>query len=73
MSYENVERFVRAHAKSQKLQKDFAADADEVLSRPSWDKVLTPAEKKLLKGRNEHAIRKYLADEYDKALLVHIP
>jgi len=73
MSYQNVERFVRAHAKSAKLQKDFKDDADAVLKRPAWDKVLTKEEKKLLKGQNEHAIRKYLGDEYDKALLVHMP
>lgn len=73
MSFRDVEKFVKAHAKSTTLQRDFKNDPDGVLKRPSWDKILTPAEKKLLKGRNEHAIRKYLGDEYDKALLVDMP
>jgi hypothetical protein len=73
MSFRDVEKFVKAHAKSTTLQKDFKANPDAVLSRPAWDKILTAAEKKLLKGQNEHAIRKYLGDEYDKALLVNLP
>ena len=73
MAQQDVDLFVRDHAKDKKKLKDeFKNNPDAALARAEY-KGLSADEKALLKRKNAHEIKEYLKDAYGASLSVNIP
>lgn len=71
MAYQNLHDFlvtVSKHAAMRATLKKGGAAAETLMSEAG----LTAREKALVRKRDEKAIRKYLADQYAAAMMIHI-